>query len=159
MKKKLKNSPSNHPKRILFSVLTLLIVFGAISSLYYLYYQEVSSSIPKNNNQFSNENKNSVFFYSLNVDYSGILPQVHFIIKTNVSLNAYSILLFANLSVKVKYYGDMVYVQGISGVIENLNKTNYYWFYYVNGKLGDVASNYKVLFNNTIVDWKYEPWQ
>lgn len=124
-----------------------------------MYYQKINSSLPKNFNPSSNGNKNHVFIYSLNVDYSGVLPRAHFSIRTNFTLNAYSILLYANLTVKVKYYGDMVYVQGISGVIENLNKTNYYWFYYVNGELGDVASNYKILTNNTIVDWKYEPWQ
>jgi hypothetical protein len=58
-------------------------------------------------------------------------------------------------NVTYQYYGSLVFVRGINGVI-NGGSANLYWQYYVNGQYGPSASNLYYLGNNSVVEWRYE---
>ncbi len=141
--------------KTMLALFLLLTVILATMGIYYEYYENVK--VLKNNDT-EGTSEEGILSVILKIDFAGIIPAINMSITCNHSLTAYSILLEANIPVKTKQYGEMIYVQAINNVIENTNKTNYYWFYYVNGISGNVASNYYVLANNSIVEWKYEAW-
>jgi hypothetical protein len=58
-------------------------------------------------------------------------------------------------NVTCRYYGSLVFVEGINGVFNNAT-ANSFWQYYVNGEFGPVASNVYHLGNSSVVEWRYE---
>ncbi|NHJ49538.1 MAG: DUF4430 domain-containing protein [Asgard group archaeon] len=74
------------------------------------------------------------------VDYNGELALYNSSIFFNASqtATAFSILEMANMSVQAKSAANGIYVEAINGVEEN---TTHYWWYFIDGESGGVASD------------------
>ena len=75
----------------------------------------------------------------------------------NQSATAYSILIVANLTIKVREYNTGYYVEAIEGIEEN---SSHSWFYEVDGEAGVIASNRFDLrsTNTSVVQWTYREY-
>ncbi len=67
--------------------------------------------------------------------------------------------LIAVANVSYRYYGDLVFVEGINGVFNNENNNGRYWQYWIDGEYGQVAANKCILNNCSVVEWRYVPSQ
>ncbi|MHA1628625.1 MAG: DUF4430 domain-containing protein [Candidatus Heimdallarchaeota archaeon] len=74
------------------------------------------------------------------VDFNGARVNVNTTItfQENETATAYSILIKANLTLKIKEYQQGIYIEGIEGVTQN---ATHFWWYQINGKDGTVAAN------------------
>lgn len=91
----------------------------------------------------------------LEIDYSGILPSETHEGDFEMGKSVYEITSqYATL--KTKNYSSLgIFVEGINGVLGNVNISNYYWLYYVNGVLADRACNLYFLQENSTITWIY----
>ena len=91
------------------------------------------------------------------VDFSGFKEDINITIlfEDNEIATAYSILLEANLSVRIKEYQNGFFVEGIEDIIYT---SEYFWWYLADGQSGGVASNrFDLRINNVlIIEWQYK---
>ncbi|MCF2142697.1 MAG: hypothetical protein K9W42_03260 [Candidatus Heimdallarchaeota archaeon] len=90
------------------------------------------------------------------VDFNGARVNINTTItfQENETATAYSILIKANLTLKIREYQQGIYIEGIDGVIENA--TNFWW-YQIDGKDGAVAANRLDLrsYSARLVTWTF----
>jgi len=55
-----------------------------------------------------------------------------------------------------KNYAGMGFFVDTINKIENINKTNQYWIYYINGKSANVGISNYIINSKDIIEWKYE---
>lgn len=125
----------------------LLTVFATLGVGYFYYVLETGYS----------EDEGGTISVLVIVDYADVLPTEN---HSGIFLKGVTVFevtnFFANLGIK-NYSSLGILVEEINSVRSNVNLTNYYWFYYVNGVLGDRACNIFHLETNSTITWKYEP--
>jgi hypothetical protein len=91
------------------------------------------------------------------IDYNGEkeLFNESIFFSENQTATAFSILEIANISVKTNTQPNGIYVEAIGGIEEN---STHYWWYYIDGESGGVASNrYDLRVNNAAtVTWIFK---
>ena len=90
------------------------------------------------------------------VDFSGHRVNINqtITIEANNTASAYSILLLANLTVKVKTFPNGLFIEAIEGIEQTPEN---YWKYYIDGEAGGIASDKLDLreYNAKEVKWIY----
>lgn len=135
----------------------LFVIFiGSISfSLLFLVYFGVIPLIPSST--YGNKSNNGVENITLIIDYSGVRDLK---IKENFSLPEGNTSVFHALDkwcdLKYKIYsGGAVFIEGIDGVINNINLSNHNWLYYVNGEFARVGASGYFLNHSDLINWNY----
>lgn len=93
------------------------------------------------------------------VDFNGVRENINqtILIEANQTANAYTILLLANLSVKVRTFPNGIFIEAIAGIEQTADN---YWKYYVDGSAGSIASNKFDLRENNAqeISWIYKSY-
>jgi len=93
------------------------------------------------------------------VEFNGLRANINqtIIIEANTTASAYSILLLANLTVKVKTFPNGLFIEAIAGIEETSEN---YWKYYIDGEAGGIASDRIDLreYNIQEVCWIYKSY-
>ncbi len=132
--------------RKIISVATIAFVLLTLTFGYQLYIKET----------LRKEASNTTLSVTLEIDYADLLPSERYEHEFSSGISVFEVTsFFAQLSTK-NYSSLGVLVVGINGIISNVNLTNYYWFYYVDGTLADRACNLYFLETNSTISWKYE---
>ena len=141
-------------KRIIY-----IVFIGSISfSLFFLVYFGVIPLIPSST--YGDKSNNGVENITLIIDYSGVRDLK---IRENFSLQKGDTSVFHALlkwcDVRYKTYsGGAIFIEGIDGVINNINLSNYYWLYYVNGEFAPVGASGYFLNNGDLINWNYSSY-
>ena len=93
------------------------------------------------------------------VDFSGFRENINqtILIEANHTASAYTIMLLANLSVKVMTFPNGIFVEAIAGIEYSVDN---YWKYYVDGSAGSIASDKFDLRENNAqeISWIYKSY-
>ncbi|MCE7745566.1 MAG: DUF4430 domain-containing protein [Candidatus Heimdallarchaeota archaeon] len=91
------------------------------------------------------------------IDFSGFRENINqtILIEANHTASAYTIMLLANLSVKVRIFPSGIFVEAIAGIEQSVDN---YWKYYVDGSAGSIASDKFDLRENNAqeISWIYK---
>jgi len=93
------------------------------------------------------------------VDFNGSRENINqtILLEANHTASAYTILLLANLSVKVMTFPNGIFVEAIAGIEQTANN---YWKYYVGSSAGNIASDKFDLRENNAqeISWIYKSY-
>ncbi len=93
------------------------------------------------------------------VDFNGFRENINqtVLLEVNQTASAYTILLLANITVKVKTFPNGIFVEVIAGIEQNADN---YWKYYVDDSAGSIASNKFDLRENNAqkISWIYKSY-
>ncbi len=120
-------------KRSNVIIALIIIIIIAVSIIFY-----TENTASKNPSATKN-----LFSYSANSDSSSVFEALLDYGKSN--------------NIEIKYnnnYEFGVFIESIGGIKNGDNGK--YWQYYVNNKLGDVASDKKTITMSDIVEWRFE---
>lgn len=130
-------------------IVLLVLIISTIGFFGYGYFEYVQTTEP--------ESTEKIVQITFAVNYSQILPTA--IQQYNVSnqQTAFEILV-AHYQVNYTTYGNMGhFIDGINGVINNVNISNFYWIIYVNGEKSPIGADRIYPSANMIISFNYEP--
>ncbi len=133
-------------KRTLLFLVMLLFILITLTGALYLF----------NQNQQKGGVSVGLIYYSLEVKFNGIKPDIQKSYLLNTTLTVYNLTILDN-NVTIKVYPNLGYfVTSIDGVFNNINRSNAFWIYYLNNVRGSLAVDQMVPVNNTVISWRYE---
>ncbi len=101
---------------------------------------------------------NSVVEVTIVVDFGGIRNPITYNGTFENGTTVFNITqLFFTVNYTV-YNGLGILVTGIEHVYNNVNLSNYYWFYYVNSEFANMASNFYKIYQNSEISWVYDSY-
>jgi len=150
-----KTSFSNKGKGLIGIIVVLLVVFLLASGLYYFLTRRISETpkIPTDHKEEITQNK---VWYIIKPGPEDVREyQIEISPNSNVHSLLEELAAMEDFKIETAHYpGTGVFVESIDGFKGGTD--NKWWQYWVNGKLGEVASDRKKVEGNDLIEWRFE---
>ncbi len=125
--------------------LVALVVVSVLAGGYYMYTSQINK-------------EGSPGTFTLSIYYAGIKDNRTLDIEATGQENLFDIM-NSNLDIEYETYTGLGHlVTGIDGVVSNVDISNYYWIFYVNGVKSNVGADLVIPAEGDIIQWNYEPF-